>query len=103
MNLYASPAHAFRPDQRQAVVLLGEQAGVVLANTRAFAETRERVRQLQEALDSRIVIEQAKGVLMERNRCDGETAFTMLKDQSQRKNQKLRLIAEAIVESVTAR
>ncbi len=58
--------------------------------------------QLRAALQSRIVIEQAKGVLMERERCTPDDAFAILKATSQRSNRKLRLIAGEVVESVDA-
>ena len=57
--------------------------------------------QLQEALVSRAVIEQAKGILMAGTRCDAESAFEQLKRRSQRSNQKLRDVAAGIVQDAT--
>jgi AmiR/NasT family two-component response regulator len=53
--------------------------------------------QLEQALASRAVIEQAKGILMGAQRCDSDTAFRMLVRASQTQNRKLRDIAAEIV------
>ena len=53
--------------------------------------------QLQEALLSRAVIDQAKGVLMERLACDADTAFAALREASQRMNRKVRDLARDLV------
>ena len=55
-----------------------------------------QVRQLEEALASRIVIEQAKGLLMSRGITD-EEAFEMLKTASQTRNRKLREVAADVI------
>jgi AmiR/NasT family two-component response regulator len=50
------------------------------------------------AMESRAVIEQAKGVLMAQRHVDSDQAFEMLREASQRYNRKLREIALGIVE-----
>ena len=97
MNLYAVAPHAFDAHATAAAELLGEQAAVTLTNTRTYDEASARIRQLQEALDSRVVIEQAKGVLMATERIDAEAAFQHLRGKSQRQNLKLRLVAEEVL------
>ena len=100
MNLYATVAHAFDEAATSAALLLGEQASVALANARSYTEAGERTRQLQEALETRVVIEQAKGILMAMERIDADAAFDRLKTRSQRTNRKLRLVAEEVVASL---
>jgi AmiR/NasT family two-component response regulator len=56
------------------------------------------VDQLREALDTRPVIDQAKGMLIARHGCSPDEAFRMLSAASQRENRKLRDVAEAMVE-----
>lgn len=53
--------------------------------------------QLQHALETRGVIEQAKGVLIAREGCDAEAAFDILRRASQRENRKVAVIAAEIV------
>jgi AmiR/NasT family two-component response regulator len=55
------------------------------------------------AMESRAVIEQAKGVLMAQRRIDADQAFEVLRDASQRYNRKLRDIALGIVSSASER
>ena len=100
MNVYAITPHAFKEEHREALQLLADQAGVALANTRTYSECSDKIRQLQEALETRVIIEQAKGVLMATERCDPDTAFETLKTRSQRTNRKLRVVAEEVVASV---
>ena len=100
MNLYAVVPHAFDESAIASAGLLAEQAGVALANTRTYSEASDKVRQLQEALDSRVIIEQAKGVLMATERVDADAAFERLKIRSQRTNRKLRIVAQEVVDAL---
>jgi AmiR/NasT family two-component response regulator len=58
--------------------------------------------QFQQALESRDVIGQAKGILMERENVTAEQAFEMLRTSSQHLNLKLRDVAAMVVSSVAA-
>ncbi|MEU4245871.1 ANTAR domain-containing protein [Amycolatopsis sp. NPDC026612] len=57
--------------------------------------------QLREALRTRPVIDQAKGILMAQHRCSADEAFDMLRQRSQVTNTKLREVAQALVDDVT--
>ena len=57
----------------------------------------EEVDQLRQALESRAVIEQAKGILMARCGCDADTAFGMLCTLSRTERRKVRDVAVTIV------
>ena len=52
---------------------------------------------LHEALSSRAVIEQAKGIVMARDRCGADEAFATLRQESQHTHVKLRDVATRIV------
>ena len=101
LTVYADDADAFAGDEVvQSAVMLAAQASVSVANARTHEECVARIEQLQEALDSRVVIEQAKGVLMERHRVEPDAAFDRLREASQQENRRLRLIAAEVVASV---
>src|SRR2546423_11245529 len=63
-----------------------------------IAEAQERIAQLEEALESRIVIEQAKGVLAERLAISVGEAFDMLRYAARSHRMKLRELAIRVVE-----
>jgi GAF domain-containing protein len=103
INFFARTAHVFTETDRSAANHFAAQAGVAAANAAAFADLQaDRAllsRRLEDALHSRAVIDQAVGVLMERERLGPEEAFQMLRSASQKLNVKLRMIAAEIVES----
>lgn len=103
MNVYALTPSAFTGSHQEAARLLGDQAGVALGNHRTYDECNQRIAQLQEALDSRVVIEQAKGILMATEGIGPDDAFDRLRSRSQRENRKLRAVAEEVVASVLTR
>jgi GAF domain-containing protein len=74
-------------------------AGTV-ARAGEHAAEAETARTLRLAMESRAVIEQAKGVLMARHRCSAEEAFRRLAAESQRTNRKLRDLAVELVRAV---
>ena len=91
LNLYASRAHAFDDESEHVGLLFASHAAV------AFAEVR-KVENMGHALDTRDVIGQAKGILMERYTLTGQQAFAVLTRYSQAQNRKLRDVAQQLVE-----
>jgi hypothetical protein len=80
------------------------EVGRVLANVASLGAAAKRGRelevvvdQLQTALDSRVVIEQAKGVLAERTGVTVTEAFTMLRNHARRHGLKVNNVARAVV------
>src|SRR3954469_20666053 len=72
--------------------------------TREHAEDlRREVEQMREAIRSRAVIEQAKGITMERYGLPADVAWSFLVRTSQQRNKKLRVIAEELVGSAAER
>jgi GAF domain-containing protein len=74
-------------------------ASVAVANARAYAKAQAVIEQLEEALQSRDVIGQAKGIIQARTHCGPDEAFERLRDISQHRNIKLRDLAKTLVES----
>lgn len=98
MNLYSRISAGYDDDARALACRFADQVGVAAANATVYAESYELSRQLPEALASRAVIEQAKGILMAAERCTPEEAFDILRHASQNQNRKLRAIASEIVQ-----
>jgi GAF domain-containing protein len=99
LNLYARPVRGFTDADRETGTLFAAQAAIVLANTQAYWDAHELSLRLGEAMQSRAVIEQAKGILMGAQGFDEDAAFAMLVAASQRENVKLRDIAHRIVKN----
>jgi GAF domain-containing protein len=98
LNLYGSAAEAFGEDDQHVAEVFASQASVVVANAISYWQAFEQSRQLTAAMESRAVIEQAKGVLMGAQHCSADEAFDLLRRASQRENRKLRDIAVEVVE-----
>jgi AmiR/NasT family two-component response regulator len=64
-----------------------------------IASLLQRNLQLQQALDSRVVIEQAKGVLAERYRIGTDEAFDLLRRSSRNQRMRIHALAVAVVSS----
>ena len=74
------------------------QASVVISNAQAYWAASELTRNLTVAMESRAVIEQAKGILIARHGLDDDEAFDRLRHHSQTENRKLRDVAIEIVD-----
>jgi GAF domain-containing protein len=100
LNNYSSRPGAFAtPESLQAGLEVAEVVAIAVANADAHAQLGEQARNMRLAMESRAVIEQAKGVLMAQRHVDADQAFEILREASQRYNRKLRDIALGIVES----
>jgi GAF domain-containing protein len=99
LNLYARTKQGFSEDDEALGTDLAAAAAIVLANASAYWEASQLSEQLTEAMTSRAVIEQAKGMLMAQSPdLTADHAFDLLRQASQRENIKLREVARRIVE-----
>ena len=104
LNVYADVPGAFDDEAyKETARRVAGQAAAAVHNLRLYDASRTLAEQLQQALESRAVIEQAKGVLVAQTGCSPEEAFGRLRDASQRENVKLREIAQRIVDSAAQR
>jgi GAF domain-containing protein len=100
LNNYSTVPGAFAsPESIRAGTDVAEVIAVAVVNADAHAQLFDQARNMRVAMESRAVIEQAKGVLMAQRHVDAEQAFEILREASQRYNRKLREIAAGIVES----
>lgn len=90
LNLYSRTPNAFDDESEQVGLLFASHAAVAYAGVRKEA-------QLARAVDSRDLIGQAKGILMERYKISPERAFLVLTRASQNSNRKLHDIATELV------
>jgi len=100
LNLYAGAPDTFDADAVELARTFASYAAVALANASLYTSTAELAAQLQQAMESRAAIEQAKGVIMGQLRCDADAAFAVLISRSQRQNRKLRDIAAEVIAAV---
>ncbi len=98
LNIYARKERAFGDDDIGVAEIFSKQVSIALANAQTYIAARRLSDQLNEALQTRDMIGQAKGILMEREGVSDEEAFEMLKTISQNSNVKLRDIALRLVE-----
>jgi GAF domain-containing protein len=97
LNLYSKSPSGYDDAAEETALLFSEQAAVACANAEVYWRTLTLTENLREALESRDVIGQAKGILMARRNCTSDAAFEALRQASQRRNVKLRDIAEQVV------
>lgn len=97
LNLYSKSSSGYDETAEETALLFSQQAAVACANAEVYWRTFSLTEHLREALESRDVIGQAKGILMARRHCTAEAAFEMLRKASQHRNIKLREIADQVV------
>ncbi|MBB4692660.1 GAF and ANTAR domain-containing protein [Paractinoplanes abujensis] len=90
LSLYGERTAAFGESERRLAAVYGTLAALALADG-------QRVAQLTAALETRDLIGQAKGILIERLRITPDAAFDLLSTISQNSNQKLVSVAERLV------
>lgn len=97
LNLYSRRLDAFDREALATGEVLAAHAALAVQTATAFFSHRDLADQLREAISSRAVIEQAKGVLVAQHRCPPDEAFELLVAASQRSNTKLRDVAARLV------
>ena len=101
MTLYATgePAVATLEVLRQVMPFV-EAAQSLIRDTHAYEELLRTQQQLQSALTSRAVIDQAKGMIMMTLKCSADTAFGHLVRMSSTRHEKVRDVAQGLVDDV---
>lgn len=98
LNLYhRAPRHWTDEELRVGQVLANMASGYIV-NHRSLSESRKLASQLQHALDSRVVIEQAKGVIAGRTALSPEEAFDRLRRHARSNGTRLHALAQGIVD-----
>ena len=97
LNLFSDQPVELPPLDRQLAQALADVATIAILQQRAAHRTSLLAEQLQAALNSRVTIEQAKGVLAERNEISMTAAFAVLRKHARDANLKLSFVAEEVV------
>jgi GAF domain-containing protein len=97
LNMYATKPRAFDDDTIALAETFARYAAVALANAHVYDATANLAKQMRDAMESRAVIEQAKGIIMGDRHCTADEAFAILTKISQDTNHKLRYVAATLV------
>jgi GAF domain-containing protein len=97
LNLFRTEPGSIDAQLVRATRAFADMAAIGILQERAVREGHELARQLQGALNSRIVLEQAKGIVAERAGCELGEAYQLLRWYARNHNRALRVVAAAVV------
>ena len=97
VNVYSTETRDWTESEIQVAQVLADMAASYLASASALEHSRRTAAQLREALDSRIIIEQAKGMLASELRVGVDEAFVILRQHARRTNASLHSVSHAVV------
>ncbi len=95
LNLYTSEKHRFSDYEISMLQAVADQAAIVIENYRLIVETKV----IKEELETRKVLEKAKGILMDEFRLSEEKAFKKIQKFAMDRRKPIREVAEAIIMS----
>ena len=98
LNLFGAEDHRFDPDEVLVVQALADIATIGLLQQRIIADAEGLTEQLQVALNTRIVIEQAKGAYAQLNGIGVDEAFRRLRQQARTSRRKLTEVCAEVLE-----
>ena len=98
IDLYAAKSRTWSEEECAAAQLVADVAAGYLVNRRLLDQAEQTAAQLQHALDSRIVVEQAKGILAERYRLAPDEAFDILRAYTRSARRKLQDVANGVID-----
>jgi transcriptional regulator with GAF, ATPase, and Fis domain len=101
LNLFSSTPGALSPHALRVGQALADVATIGILQERALHRQEVLAEQLQAALNSRVIIEQAKGMLAERGQIDLPQAFALLRSHARSRQQRLSDLARDVVNGAT--
>jgi len=99
LNIYSLRPQAFAKPELEMSSMLASRASDLLVSAAMDVSMEDLSRQLQEALQGRDIIAQARGALMQRHGITAEAAYTILRRSSRQDNTPLRRVAEDVMAS----
>lgn len=103
MNVYARDKDAFSRHSIDVGQLFSVPAAIAVQNAQVLAKAQRLAANLQAALVSRAVIDQALGIVMSRVGCTSAEAFERLRTRSQAEHMKLSAVAQSVVDAAVRR
>ncbi|MEU6095840.1 GAF and ANTAR domain-containing protein [Streptomyces sp. NPDC047079] len=97
LNFYSAGAGCFTRRDESVLAQFAAQAGGGIALAQRLADAEDFTRDLQNALQSRAVIDQAIGATMQQRHCTADQAFAVLRALSQQTNSKLREVCARLL------
>ena len=97
LSLYSTPPSSLGPTDRATATALAAITGIAIAQSRDVARAEHTAHKLREAIDQRLVIEQAKGLLAGRDGTTPDEALTNLTDQARSQGTELHTAAASII------
>jgi GAF domain-containing protein len=97
LNLYSPEPRDWSDEDIAVAGVLANVATSYMVNASKLRQQQQLTEQLQEALKSRIVIEQAKGITAQQHAISVGQAYQLMRGHARRNNASLRVVAEAIV------
>ena len=98
LNLFGHQTGQMRDSQVRIVQALADVATIGMLQERAIHRGEVLTEQLQGALNSRVVIEQAKGAIAQRRDVDVDTAFGLIRDYARNRGLRLGAVAHAVLD-----
>lgn len=93
INVYTKTSHEFTDEEINVLQMVANQAAVAVENTKLVEETV----QAKEALETRKIIERAKGILMEMNNLNEDAAYKIIHKKAMDSCKSMKEIAESIL------
>jgi hypothetical protein len=100
--VFSASAYAWTPEGEMALMAFTDLAALAIATGLQSAERGDRIEQLQQALDARVAIEQAKGVLIASDHITPRQAFERIRADARRQRRKIFEVAAEIVTAAQA-
>ena len=98
MNLFCADSTTLSEANLSVGQAMADVATIALLQEQAVSHHEVLVEQLQTALNSRVIIEQAKGMLAERLHTDVDSAFQVMRSQARRQGRRLGVVAGEVVD-----
>ncbi len=100
LNLFGDGHETFTDDEIRVVQALADVATIAILQERALSRAEALTEQLQSALTSRVLIEQAKGALAQADGITPEEAFALLRATARSSRRKLADVARSVLDDL---